>query len=242
MEGIEKRAYNLAKKYEQRHNTNKTSKAYEKMLLDDVVDYLSGTAKLGSLEKELRPLAYEIRKDLTKILTEFGKNIPKGTKNEVLADLRKALTGKLDNYLVRSFATFTNPNYLPDKAVRENAKNWIVKNVINRNKDMREIALATHGKQFPKAYLDKYADDMVNHMLAQSKKGGANPVKVLKDIGAKLLRQDKYQFLKTGEELPDVIKKLLGKEKDLRSQVLFTVSDVIASNASKNGFDMIARI
>ena len=27
MEGIEKRAYNLAKKYEQRYNTNKTSKA-----------------------------------------------------------------------------------------------------------------------------------------------------------------------------------------------------------------------
>ncbi len=246
MEGIEKRAYNLAKKYEQRYNTNKTSKAYEKMLLDDVVDYLSGVKKLGSVEKELRPLAYEIRKDLTKILTEFGKNIPKGTKNEVLADLRKALTGKLDNYLVRSFATFTNPNYLPDKAVKENARDWIVKNVIKRNKDMREVALAAHGKQFPKAYLDKYADDMINHFLAQSKKGGVNPVKVLKDIGfhkdQPSLRMEKLQFLKTGEELPDVIKKLLGKEKDLRSQVLFTVSDVIASNASKNGFDMIARI
>ena len=135
MEGIEKRAYNLAKKYEQRYNTNKTSKAYEKMLLDDVVDYLSGVKKLGSVEKELRPLAYEIRKDLTKILTEFGKNIPKGTKNEVLADLRKALTGKLDNYLVRSFATFTNPNYLPDEAVRKKAKDWIVKNVIWRNRN-----------------------------------------------------------------------------------------------------------
>jgi hypothetical protein len=246
MEGIEKRAYRLAKKYEQRYNTNKTSKAYEKMLLDDVVDYLSGVKKLGSVEKELRPLAYEIRKDLTKILTEFGKNIPKGTKNEVLADLRTALTGKLDNYLVRSFATFTNPHYLPDKVVRENARNWVRDNVIQRNKDLRETALAAHGKQFPKTYLNKYADDMIDHMLAQSKKGGVNPVQVLKDIGShpKLpsLRMDKMRFLKTGEELPDVIKKLLGKEKDLRSQVLFTVSDVIASNASKNGFDKIARI
>ncbi len=48
LEGLEKRAYNLAKKYEQRHNTNNTSKPYEKMLLDDVVDYLQGTKKLGS--------------------------------------------------------------------------------------------------------------------------------------------------------------------------------------------------
>ena len=29
--------------------------------------------------------------------------------------------------------------------------------------------------------------------------------------------------MKTGEELPDVIQKLLGKEKDLKSSVLYTV-------------------
>ena len=39
---------------------------------------------------------------------------------------------------------------------------------------------------------------------------------MLQEIGTKILRQDKYQFLKTGEELPDVIKKLLGQEKDLK--------------------------
>ena len=49
LEGMEKRAYNLAKKYEGRYNTNHTSKSYEKMLLDDVVDYLQGTAKLGGV-------------------------------------------------------------------------------------------------------------------------------------------------------------------------------------------------
>ena len=244
LEGMEKRAYNLAKKYEGRYNTNHTSKSYEKMLLDDVVDYLQGTAKLGGVEKDLRPMAYELKNDINKILTEFGKNIPKGTKNEVLADLKKALTGKVDNYLVRSFATFTNPNYLPDKAIRTNARDWIVKNVITKNKDMREVALSTHGKQFPEIYYEKYADDMINHILARGKTGGVNPVKMLQDIGSgkSFLRMDKMKFLKTGEEFPDVIKKLLGKEKDLRSQVLFTVSDVIASNASKKGFDMIAQI
>ena len=65
---------------------------------------------------------------------------------------------------------------------------------------------------------------------------------MLQEIGTKLLRQDKYQCLKTGEELPDAIKKLLGQEKDLRSQVLFTVADANASNASLKGMDMIAQI
>ena len=244
LEGMEKRAYNLAKKYEKRYNTNQTSKAYEKMLLDDVVSYLQGTVKLGGIEKELRPLAYEVKNDINKILTEFGKNIPKGTKNEVLADLKKALTGKVDNYLVRSFATFTNPNYLPDKAIRVEARDWIVKNVITKNKDMREVALSTHGKQFPEIYYEKYADDIINHILARGKTAGVNPVKMMQDIGSgtSFLRMDKMKFLKTGEELPDVIKRLLGKEEDLKSQVLFTVSDIIASNASKKGFDMIAQI
>ena len=82
----------------------------------------------------------------------------------------------------------------------------------------------------------------MDNVLAKGRTAGVNPVKVLQEIGTKLLRQDKYQFLKTGEELPDVIKKLLGKEKDLRSQVLFTVADANASNASLKGIDMIAQI
>ena len=68
--------------------------------------------------------------------------------------------------------------------------------------------------------------------------------KVLQKIGSdeNLLRMDKFKFLKTGEELPQAIRKLLGQEKDLKSQVLFTVSDAIAANAKKMGFDRIAAI
>ena len=35
---------------------------------------------------------------------------------------------------------------------------------------------------------------------------------------------------------------VLGQEKDLNSQVLFTVSDAVASNAKKMGYDMVAKI
>jgi len=240
LEGMEKRAYSLAKKFSQRKDTNMTSKAYEKMLLDDAVDYLQGKKKLSGLDPDLRPLAYALRKDINKTLNEFGKNLPKGTKNEVLQDLRKALTGKVDNYLVRSFSIFTNPKYVPDKTVRTDAKNWLLENVVSKNRDMREAALGAHGNQFPKNYLEKYADDLVNDILETGKNSGVNPVKVMKEIGKLHLRGDKYQFMKTGEELPKAIKRLLGQEKDIRSQVLFTVSDAIAATTTKKGFDRIA--
>ena len=242
LEGMEKRAYSLAKKFGQRKDTNMTSKAYEKMLLDDAVDYLQGKKKLSALDPDLRPLAYALRKDINKTLNEFGKNLPKGTKNEVLQDLRKALTGKVDNYLVRSFSIFTNPKYIPDKNVKVDAKNWLLENVVSKNRDMREAALGAHGGQFPKNYLEKYADDLVNDILETGKNSGVNPVKVMKEIGKLHLRGDKYQFMKTGEELPKAIKRLLGQEKDIRSQVLFTVSDAIAATTTKKGFDRIAAL
>ena len=55
---------------------------------------------------------------------------------------------------MRSFATFTNPKYIPDKAIRENAKNWIVNNVVKRNKDLREVSIKVYPefKDFEKAY------------------------------------------------------------------------------------------
>ena len=243
MENIETRAYKLAKAYETRHNKTGSSKAYERMLLDDTVDYLQGAKKLSSLPKELRDEAFDLRQVVNKILTDFGKNLPKNSRNEITADLRKTLTGKLDNYLVRSFATFTNPKYIPDKTIRENAKNWIVNNVVKRNKDLREASIKgfPEFKNFEKAY-ERYADRIVDDILHVGRTPGKNPVTQLQEIGTKLLRQDKYQFLKTGEELPDVIKKLMGKQKDLRAQVLSTVTDATASTAQKAGFDRIAAI
>ena len=241
LEGLEKRAYGLAKKYEQRHNTNHTSKSYEKMLLDDVVDFLEGRSKLGAVEKNLRPAAFELKNDINKILKEFGNNLPQGTKDAVLKDLRKALTSKIDNYIVKSFAIFTNPKYIPDETIRKNARDWIAENVVSKNRDLREAALSAYGR---KNAIEKYADDIVNDILAAGRTGGVNPVKILQKIGSdeNLLRMDKFKFLKTGEELPQAIRKLLGQEKDLKSQVLFTVSDAIAANAKKMGFDRIAAI
>ena len=46
------------------------------MLLDDVVDFLEGKAKLSTIDKSLRPIAFELKNDINKVLKEFGNNIP----------------------------------------------------------------------------------------------------------------------------------------------------------------------
>ena len=245
LEGVEKRAYRIAKEHEKRYNTGNTSRPYEKMLMDDAVAYLQGAKKLSGLEPELRPLVYELKKDIAKTLTEFGKTLPKGTKEPVLKDLKQALNGRLGDYFVRSFATFTNPKYTPDRAVRLAARDWILQNVVRKNRAMLEAAKNSHGKQFStKIANEKYADDVIDTILETGKTGGANPIEVLRKIGTDktMLGKKKFEFLKTGQELPAAIRKLLGQEKDLKSQVLMTTSNAIAATAKKKGADMIAKM
>ena len=241
LEGLENRAYTLAEKFSTRHGTNQTSKMLEKQYLDEVVDYLRGTRKLNGLEKDFRPIALELKKDINKTLTEFGKNLPKGSKNEAIKDLKDSLSGRVDNYILKSFATFTNPNYTADPLVRKNARNFILKNVVSKNRDLREIAKKEYGGT-EKNYLEKYSDDLVDNIIGKGRRANLHPIKILQNIGSQEMRMDKFKFLKTGEELPDAIKKLLGEEKDLRAQVMFTVSDAYASTATKQGFDIMAKV
>ena len=53
-EGLENNAYKLAKQFEKRYNTNKTSPVGEKYFLDEVEMFLRGQRKIGDLPKELQ--------------------------------------------------------------------------------------------------------------------------------------------------------------------------------------------
>ena len=87
----------------------------------------------------------------------------------------------------------------------------------------------------------EYAKDIANKILTEGRQEGKNPLAILKNIGVNILRNDKYKFLKTGEELPDAIKNLLGQEKNLKASILFTTTDVVAANAQKRAADFIAK-
>ena len=50
------------------------------------------------------------------------------------------------------------------------------------------------------------------------------------------------KFIATGEELPDVIRKLLGEENNLRNTVLQTVSILKTQSTNKAMFDRLAEV
>ena len=125
-----------------------------------------------------------------------------------------SLKKDVKNYLFKSFKTFTNPNYAPDEKLITNAANWLAKNVISKNKDYKLSANKTYSKieDVNKRY-QSYGKDLARKILVEGRQEGKNPLQILKQIRTNILRDKKYKFLKTGEELPDAIQKLLGVEK-----------------------------
>ena len=43
--------------------------------------------------------------------------------------------------MVRSFATFNNPEYVPSKELKDKAVDWIVKNFVKKSKNERATAV-----------------------------------------------------------------------------------------------------
>ena len=56
-----------------------------------------------------------------------------------------------------------------------------------------------------------------------------------------LIRFKDYKFLKTGEELPNAIKNLLGPEKNLKASVGGTTAEMISAMANKKAADFIGQ-
>ena len=240
-EGLERKAYDLAKKFENNYNKADTSPALQKHYLDKVEDFLKGQLKREDLDDELRPLAEDLKNEIKKTMAEFKKMLPKGKQaDKIVKSLENVEVNNLRSYLVKSFSTFTNPNYVPDEKIYNDAVSWVADNIIRRNKDLRELAR----KDFAaKSATDSYKESakmMVEAILRAGRAEGKNPLMQLKEI-AQMLRFKDYKFLKTGEELPTAIKNLLGPEKNLKASVSFTTSEMISAMANKKAADIMAQ-
>jgi len=236
LESIEKKAYNLAKDFETKYNTKTTSEASQKYYLDQVLGFLKGNLKRDALPIELRKSAEGLQKELKGIKKNFADLLPE-------KDLKDFILKNLNTYMRQSFAIFTNPSYQPKKEVYDGAVNWIQKNVVEKNKDLKEEALKTlkTPKMTNKQAFNEMADALTDKIIKAGKQDGADPLRVLQRIAGKdLLRTDK--IIRTGEELPDVIKNLLGQEDNLKASVLTTTSHAITHSVNKKSFDKLAKI
>jgi hypothetical protein len=235
LESIEKKAYDLAKSFEGQYNTATTSKASQDYYLDQVLSFLKGQTPKSALPKELQGTAQSLSNELIKAKTTFGKLLPEG-------DLKQYILKNLKSYMRRSFSIFTNPAYQPDKKVRDGAVNWVLNNVIKANKDLKESAVQTLKK--PKMNNEdafkEMAETTVDGILRAGKQDGVDPLNVIRRIAKKDLRLD--TLVKTGDELPATIRKLLGEENNLRSSVLLTANNAITQSINKMAMDKLAKI
>tara|TARA_R100001460_G_scaffold81004_1_gene121930 strand:- start:3 stop:4442 length:4440 start_codon:yes stop_codon:yes gene_type:complete len=241
-EGLEKTSYNLAKKFENDYNKATTSQPMQKYFLDQVDEFLKGQRSLNDLPQELQALSKDLAKDIKSIVSEFKKVLPKGKEADALAkDLATVEINNIGKYLVRSFQTFRNPEYVPDEKVLNKAVDYLVNNVIKKNINLRESAVNSFPKLKPEQAYIESAKMHAEDILRTGKAEGKAPLKQLKDIGTRILQNDKFKFLKTGEELPDAIKNLLGPERNLKASVAYTTSEAISSMANKKAADYIAQ-
>ena len=251
-EGLEKNAYNLAKKFQDDYNAKTTSPAIQRYYADEIKEIannllkdadavVKGERKLSDLPKELQALTKDLINDIKKVQTEFKKVLPTGKQADDLAkDLAQVEVNNIGKYLIRSFQTFRNPEYVPSEDVMNKAVSYLVNNVIKKNTNLKESARNSFPKLKPEdAYIESakmHAEDI----LRVGKAEGKSPLTQLKEIGTRILQNDKFKFLKTGEELPDAIKNLLGPESNLKASVAYTTAEAISSMANKRAADYIA--
>ena len=234
LESIEKKSYDLAKGFEGMYNTATTSPASKDYYLDQVLAYLKGQTQKSALPKILQETAENLNKEMISTKKIFGELLPSG-------DLKNFLINNVKTYMRKSFSIFTNPEYMPDQKLKDGAKKWILENVVKRNKDLRESALTLKtGKMSDAQALDAYADSLVHKILTNTKTDGVDPLKLLQQVSKDTLRSDK--LIRTGEELPDAIKKLLGEENNLKSSVLQTTSHAITQAVNKQTLDKLAKV
>ena len=234
LESIEKKSYDLAKSFEGQYNTLTTSPASKEYYLDQVLAYLKGQIKKSELPKILQESAENLNKELINTKTVFGNLLPQG-------DLKKFMLNNLKTYMRKSFSVFTNPEYMPDEKIKTGATKWVLENVVKRNKDLKESAKTLKtGKMTDLQAQNAYAESLVHKILTNTKQDGVDPLRLLQQISKDQLRSDK--LIKTGEELPDAIKKLLGEENNLKSAVLQTTSHAITQSTNKLTLDKLSKL
>ena len=239
--GLERKAYDLAKGFEKQYNNGFTDVPTQKYYLNQVTEFLLNQRKLSDLPLELRQLSNDLKNQVILQRKEFIKSLPKGPKADELAkQLVKTDVSDIQKYLVRSFQIFRNENYVPPKEIFDEAKEYVLKNIILKSPRLKDSARVNNPDLKAEEAYGLLAESTINEILRLGRVEGKTPIKALREIGSKSLRNEKYKFLQSGEELPQAIQKLLGKEKDLKASILNTTGEMIATMANKRAADKIA--
>tara|TARA_R110002095_G_scaffold184517_1_gene161702 strand:- start:230 stop:6541 length:6312 start_codon:yes stop_codon:yes gene_type:complete len=228
LDSIEVKAYELANKFKARYNTAKTSPAGEEKILEDVLDYLKGSIKLNQLPKEIQEIAKSLSKTFDDIKVSFKNELPKDGGGK-LQELNTYLNTNLKQYIRQSFAAFTNPQFKPAPEAMESLVDFIKMQI---KKDSLMVETAVRNSNLPREQaIESYARQNAKQLLQTVKAEGVDPIVQLQTIAKENLGLEDLK-IKTGEEMPDVVKRFLGEEKDLRGQIMATTASLVTQSSN----------
>ena len=238
---LEQITYRLAKKFEEQHKKWGQFDVIQKKYLDDVLDYLKGNKKIENIDPPLRDAALELKEYYRKLMTEFKDLLPDGDK------LKTLLTQDIDSQMKRSFAAFTNANFRPGAENVKAARDYIA-NFIKQDTSLQADAkLAFPNAKSLDEAINSLAELKVADLMHVARYEMEDPIRAFKKIAGKLETAgvkgvvDPLEIF-TGQELPKVIRQLMGEEKNLKNSLMQTTGNVIASTQQKQALDRIAKL
>ena len=199
-----------------------------------VVSYLKNQIKLSKLPKEMRDSAQGLKNKLDPNKSKFLKMLPDG-------DFLDALIPIINSYMRKSMAVTTNPIHNPPKEVVAEAVKAMRK-IMSKDRGMQDEAIATFKTQgvTKEQALNLYAEAAARKMVVDYKTFSGDPIKYLQRISKNILNSDKV--IVTGEELPKAFRKLLGEEKNAKSEILQTVVELVTGIETKKMYDEILQV
>ena len=165
--------------------------------------------------------ANDLRNYTNSLKKEFGELLP------TTDPINYLLQADINSVMRRSFAAFTNNSYQPTKEAVRNAKEFIKDLIQNNNSLKMEAEMAFPDRSIAEA-IDEFASLKVADIMHTARYEMSDPFKALENIAFRKLGLDDISLV-TGDELPKAIKALLGEEKNLRSSLLQTTGNIIAS-------------
>jgi hypothetical protein len=233
LDSVERKAYDLANGFLKKYNTNKTSPAGQDYLLDQVLSYIKGQIKLSDLPQELQSMSKALSEEFDSVRNFYKDVLPDDS------GLKQFLTSNLKSYIRQSFGVFTNPQFKVDPKLKEKAIDFVVDRIRN-NESLVELAVKGSVENTDIA-IRNFARQQVDDLLATVKTEGFDPIIQLQKIAKENLKLDDV-YVQTGEELPDVIRKLLGEEQGLRSSVMQTTASLVTQAANLKNYNRIGEL
>jgi hypothetical protein len=197
----------------------------QKVLQDDLLNFITNPKMSSDIlpkgtrlaAKRIRNLLQGIKKEYRKVVDESGEAIDGAFRKD------------LDEYLTMSFKILKEgPGSVSTKTIKEVAKLYAT-----RLKEIPEWKFKN-----PKAIQD-IAEKRVTELISKAEKDNISTAQLIREAGEALEKD--IGFLKPGETIPDIVKKLYGQVDDVRDRILDTVIELGSTVAKKRMYDGLAK-